>query len=619
MVEPYLSDQWFVKMQPLVELARKAVLDKEVTFFPAKRMDDYLHWLDHTPDWCISRQIWWGHRIPIWYCRDCFKEIELTSEAEPVKIPGSARPILPESDDPSLRPSQCPDCKGGNLVQDPDVLDTWFSSQLWPLSTLGWPEETKDLAYYYPTSVLVTARDILALWVARMVMMGTKFRQKKPFSHVFIHGTIQDEQGEIMSKSRGNGFDPVLAIGGGDDHIQASQPLGEIPADRIEHYPMYGCDAVRYGIMTMASGEGQDIRITVRRTQLEDKTYDVQIPIFEEGKRFCNKIWQACHGVIFPNCKDAELETLPRWEGEPPACPRSERSEEQRGEPFTYLEDLWVSDRLHNIIQDCTATLQSYRIGEMCDLLYHFFWDDLCSWYLEVAKPRLWSEQGKESKICAQNTLLRALDTFLRLLHPVMPFITEELWQELRPTLAKKKENLPKACIIADWPVAEQFSPHSECRGVVELSREITAAINNIRAEYKVAPGQKIPQVLFTSNNAESLRSLQPTWEAVKRLSKVEKISAEPNLPKPERTAVRMVKDVVIYIPLEGLIDFEKEKKRLTKEIEKLQGQMERLEKKLNNPDYLAKAPANVAAEDRQRFTESQKQRERLQEELKGL
>ncbi len=598
-VEPFLSDQWFVKMAPLVEMARKVVLDKETIFFPPKREEEYLRWLDQTPDWCISRQIWWGHRIPIWYCRDCNPDIELTANGEPIRIPGTALPILPDVNNPNHSPQHCPKCQSKNLVQDPDVLDTWFSSQLWPLSTFGWPDETKDLEYYYPTNVLVTARDIIALWVARMVMMGMKFLGKKPFSNVFITGTIQDENGDIMSKSRGNGFDPVKIIEGGVEHIRGKEPLGNIPAERVEHYPMYGCDALRFGLMSMTSG-GQDIRILVHRkerTEEKDtlKHYDVEIPLFEEGKRFCNKIWQAAHGVIFRNCEKLQRTEL----------------------NSAYLEDIWLMDLLHHVVSDATEQLKSYRIGDMCNTLYHFFWDDFCSWYLEIAKPRLWGEQGEESKRYAQTMLVETLETFLKLMHPIMPFVTEELWQNLHTALGDNPS--VKSCMLMQWPNAQQFPQNANVREAVDIAREIISSINNIRSEQKLKPGQKLPLAILVSENEKRLSSLEPLFTGICRLGKAEKIESKTSYEKPSHTATRLIKDVSIYIPLEGVIDFEKERQKLQKEITKLQQQIDQIEAKLSNQEYISKAPANVVTRERDRQNEFKKSLLQLQQELQSF
>ena len=602
-VEPYLSNQWFVKMAPLVELAKKAVLDKEVTFFPGSRTNDYLHWLDRTPDWCISRQIWWGHRIPIWYCSDC-NNIEFNDDNEPISIPETAKAILPSIEDPKSTPSKCPDCNGNNLIQDPDVLDTWFSSQLWPFSTLGWPKKTKELESYYPTNVLVTARDIIALWVARMVMMGMKFLGVKPFSHVFIHGTIQDEHGDIMSKSRGNGFDPVKIIEGGTDHIKAEKALENAPKNRVEHYPAYGCDSLRFGLMSMTSGQGQDIRILVNRDKIKEEDgiphYNIEIPLFEEGKRFCNKMWQAANGVILRNCENLESTT----------------------EPSPFIEDKWLCDKLHNVVKKCTAALQNYRIGENCSVLYHFFWDDLCSWYLEVIKTRLWGEHGEESKKYAQNSLIKASQTFLKLLHPVMPFISEEIWQELRSILPKEAA-LEEACIIAKWPDSQDYSEYPKEFEVTEIARNITSAINNIRTEQKIKPHQKIPKAILTSNSKELLDKLDPLFHCVKKLTKSEEIIARVDVEKPKNAATRVIEGIsstiIIYIPLEGLIDFEKEKEKLNKEIAKMQELIDKLEKKLANENYTSKAPSHIVKRDRDNLEKYQEQRDQLKQQLADI
>lgn len=598
-VEPYLSNQWFVKMEPLVALARKAVVDGQVTFFPKKRAEDYLRWLDQTPDWCISRQIWWGHRIPIWYCTRCCPGIVVDSRNEPKLIPEAAQPILPQTSGLNASPTACPHCGGRELVQDPDVLDTWFSSQLWPLSTLGWPEQTKDIQYYYPTQVLVTGRDIIALWVARMVMMGMKFRGEKPFSHVLINPTIQDERGDIMSKSRGNGVDPLKLIEGGSDHIQGKEPLGDIPADRIEHYPSYGCDALRYGLMSMASGDVQDIRLIVQRTSRPDQGYDVSLPVLEEGRRFCNKIWQACHGVIFANCQDAKLIK----------------------KASQHVEDVWLLDRLHHTIKGVREMLDIYRLGEACELLYHFFWDDLCSWYLEIVKPRLWENEGKLSKEYAQTTLLKTLHVFLRLLHPIMPHLSEELWHTLTPLLAaagfaEECEN----CIVASWPDEKLYACDAEAVSVMELARGLTSAINNIRAEQKgIREGQKIPLVILTANSGEIFARLQPLFEGIKKLTKVERIEAAANVDKPNHSAVRMVQEITVYLPLTGLIDMDSEKNRIAKEIAKMEEQVKQLEAKLANQNYTSRAKPDVVQRDRDRLEEYKNRLKNLQKELASL
>jgi len=606
-VEPYLSDQWFVRMAPLVELARRCYAEEhQVRFFPARRGDDYLRWLDSTPDWCISRQIWWGHRIPIWYCLDCQPEIALDEAGDPKSVPSDAQPIVPDTDDPDAVPARCPACGSTRLVQDPDVLDTWFSSQIWPLSTLGWPEQTADLEYFYPTNVLVTARDILALWVARMIMMGMRFMDGvTPFHHVYIHGTILDEMGNIMSKSRGNGFDPVKVIEGGSDEIRGkASPAPGIPPHRVEHYKIYGADALRYGILSLTTGFNQNLKMSVRRIPRdadgELPHFDVEVPIFEEGRRLSNKMWQAFRGVILPN-----LESLsPAPSGESP-----------------HPEDRYIISRVGRAVADVTAHMEEYHLGETCDRLYHVFWDDFCSYYLEIVKPRLWGTDDEESRGHAQATIARAADAILRLFHPIMPFVTEALWQELRPAL--EGLDLPdraEALIVAPWPKAEPFAVDTDLEADVDLAREVTSAINSVRSEVPgVVPGQALPEVVLACEQDRTLDHLRPLHPAIARLAKVSEIVEGDLAAPPPKSAAAVASAVRIFVPLEGLIDVEAEKKRLAKKIAKLQKASEGLERKLANPAFVDRAPADVVQKDRDRLEENRKaldlleaQRERL-------
>jgi valyl-tRNA synthetase len=606
-VEPYLSDQWFVKMDSLVDLAKKCFVDDgQVRFFPERRGDDYLRWLDSTPDWCISRQIWWGHRIPIWYCTECHPEIEMGSDGEPKPIPSGAAPIVPNTFEPDDKPDKCPKCGSTHLVQDPDVLDTWFSSQLWPMSTLGWPDKTDELAYFYPTNVLITARDILALWVARMIMMGMKFMDgETPFHHVYIHGTILDETGNIMSKSRGNGFDPVKVIEGGTDEIKGKfSPAKGIPMHRMEHYKVYGADSLRYGILSLTTGLNQSLKLSVNRTPRDDengiKSFDVEVPIFEEGRRLANKLWQAFHGVILPNMEGIG----PRPDTE-----------------STSPEDRWILSRVGGGVVDVTANNEVYFLGEICDRIYHLFWDDYCSRYLEVVKPRLWSDDD-ESKPHAQHTMLRAADAILRMLHPLMPFVTEALWQELRPALiaAGAEDDLSEALITAAWPRAEDFVVDADLEATTRLVQEVTSAINSIRAETPgVAPGQQLPSVILCAENPDDLVPLRPLWPGIARLAKVAEVT-EGDLSKPPlKSAAAVAPPIRIFVPLEGLIDFEAERARLDKKIQKLQKQATGLERKLSNEKFVSRAPAEVVAKERTWLAETHQSIALLQSQIERL
>lgn len=635
-VEPYLSDQWFVKMESLVDLARKCyVEDRQVTFYPPRRGDDYLRWLDSTPDWCISRQIWWGHRIPIWYCLHCHPHIALDEAGDPKPIPTDAVPIVPGSDDPESVPETCPACGGTRLVQDPDVLDTWFSSQLWPLSTLGWPEETEDLQFFYPTSVLITARDILALWVARMIMMGMKFRGGlTPFRHVLIHGTILDESGNIMSKSRGNGFDPVKVIEGGQDEIKGkSAPAPGIPLHRVEHYKVYGADALRYGVLGLTTGFNQNLKMSVRRTpraiEGEQRTegplphFDVEVPVFEEGRRLSNKMWQAFRGVVLPNVQDLSPE---------PAG----------ASPFP--EDRWLISRVGGVAAEVTANMAEYRIGETSSRLYHLFWDDFCSYYLEVVKPRLWAAEEESSRGHAQRTLLRAADAILKMFHPIMPFVTEALWQELRPALGAAGLLAPaagllapadgqlapegvlpaEALMVAPWPEARAFPVDEALEAAVALAQSVTTAINGVRAEVPgVPPGQALPEVILCAEaggaGQGALASLAPLYPAIARLAKVSQIKEGDIQSPPPQSAAALASPLRIFVPLAGLIDVEAERARLKKKIDKLINASEGLERKLANPAFASGAPPDIVEKERGRLEENHQAMALLQAQLDQL
>jgi valyl-tRNA synthetase len=606
-VEPYLSDQWFVSMAPLVDLARKCYVDGQVQFFPARRGDDYLRWLDSTPDWCISRQLWWGHRIPIFYCLDCHPDIRLDAEGEPLPIPSDATPIVPDSFEPSARPAACPKCGGTHLVQDPDVLDTWFSSQLWPLSTLGWPDQTPDLAYFYPTSVLITARDILALWVARMIMMGMKFMDGvTPFHHVHIHGTILDELGNIMSKSRGNGFDPVKVIEGGRDVIKGKfAPAAGIPAHRVEYYKVYGADALRYGILSLTTGYNQNLKMTVKRAprpETEDglTAFDVEVPAFEEGRRLSNKLWQAFRGVVLRNAEDLG----PRPAGESP-----------------FPEDRWLMSRVGSAVAEVTAWYEDYHIGETCDRIYHLFWDDFCSFYLEVIKPRLWGQQGEESKLHARHTMIRAADAILRLLHPMMPYVTEALWQELRPALsAASGAPEAEALIVAAWPKAEAYPIDAALEAAAALAQNVTTGINAIRAEVpELASGQSVPRVILCAERAEVVESFRPFFPAISRLAKVESMEIGDLAAPPPMSAVSVQPPLHVFVPLAGLIDVAAERARLDKKLAKLQKQVEGMDRKLANEAFVAKAPPEVVAKEREALADARRSVDLIQGQLARL
>jgi valyl-tRNA synthetase len=596
---------------------------------------------------------------------DCAPGIELDPAGDPKTVPGDARPIVPDTDDPDAAPGACPDCGGARLVQDPDVLDTWFSSQLWPISTLGWPDDTEDLRYFYPTNVLITARDILALWVARMIMMGMKFMDGvTPFHHVYIHGTILDETGNIMSKSRGNGFDPVKVIEGGTDEIRGkAAPAPGIPAHRVEHYKVYGADPLRYGILSLTTGFNQNLKLSVTRTPREGDQalpeFAVEVPIFEEGRRLCNKMWQAYRGVILPNVESLSAparaaagsgQRTGTGTGQQPGKPGTGA---QTGEEIAattghredaespHPEDRWILSRLGHGIAEVTGHMAEYRLGETCDRLYHLFWDDFCSWYLEVAKPRLWGNDDEQSRAHAQRTVLRCADALLRMFHPVMPFITEALWQQLRPALQAAglvadadaatdpmgSPSVPGVCaepalIIAAWPRADAFCTDRELETQVQLAREVASAINAVRAEVPgVPPGQALPQVVLCAEpeGADALARLRPHWPAIARLAKASEIREGDLAAPPPTSAAAVASPLRIFVPLAGLIDVDAERARLHKKIAKLQKASAGLERKLQSPSFADKAPPEVVKKDRARLEENRQAEALLQAQLERL
>ncbi len=583
-MEPYLSDQWFVKMAPLVALAIEAGEKGLVRFHPESRLKQYLDWLGSTPDWCISRQIWWGHRIPVWYCPSCDPSVRIDEHGEVQRLTEDRRDharaaaggvaSVPGPDDPMRDPDRCPSC-GGALRQDPDVLDTWFSSQLWPISTLGWPEETEDLACYYPTDVLVTARDIIALWVARMVMMGMKFRSREPFRDVYIHGTILDERGDIMSKSRGNGFDPVRLIEGGEDTLLDRRR--DPPEERREHYKPYGADALRYGVLSMATA-GQDLRLVVNRARREDGSWDVEVPRFEEGRRFCNKIWQVTHGVVLPQAKGLVL----------PA------------RPSPYCLDRWMLDRLAEGVSGVVGSLASYSIGDACTAFYHLFWDEFCSWYVEIAKPRLWGEDPV-SRAHAQATMLETLTVLLQVLHPVMPFITEALWEDV--SNARREAGFPDLggrIIVSRWPDPAAMRRDPEAVRLVEAVRAIAGMVNSIRGENpSIRENQKLPRLVVRVEDPSVLECLRETTAGLLRFVNAGSIDAGPLLVRPEPSAAAVAPGMDVWVPFEGLVDAVAERARLEKRVAAAEQDLAAVRRKLSSPAFVEKAPAAIVEKER--------------------
>ncbi len=556
-IEPYLSDQWFVKMAPLVELARMSEKEGHVRFHPGRWSHTFHQWLDTTPDWCISRQIWWGHRIPVWTCRDCGMEIC-------------------ELEDPDA----CPGCGSKDLDQDPDVLDTWFSSQIWPFSTLGWPEETEDLKYFYPTSVLITARDIIALWVARMVMMGEYFLKKEPFSHVYINGTILDRQGRRMSKSLRNGIDPIVMIKGGKD-IEGRDWDG------------FGADAVRFTLVTMST-EGQDLRIWPER--------------FKDGQAFCNKVWNASRFCMLNLADNGEPKPLG------PGLTRDELT----------FQDRWILSRLNTTIKAVSAALDSFKFCDAARLVREFAWNEFCAWTVELTKFRLSSEESDPADAAtARRVLAHVLDGTLKLLHPICPFLTEEIWSLLGERVKDRsldgKGNGPGELIMrATWPELDQelIDPAVE-RQMGEV-QEVIRALRNIRASAGISPRIEL-DCHIQADSQKIVEDIERQQDMIVRLGVCRINALGVEVEKPPKSATEVLPGLRVYIPLEGIIDIDKEIAKHNKKVENLEKRIQSAEKKLANASFIERAPEEIVRRERDTVAELKAGRDELMKQLQTL
>ncbi|CCU78462.1 Valyl-tRNA synthetase [Halanaerobium saccharolyticum subsp. saccharolyticum DSM 6643] len=528
-IEPLISKQWFVKMQPLAEPAIEAVEESDINFVPDRFSKVYMNWMNNIRDWCISRQLWWGHRIPVYYCNDCDEVIVSKEE-----------------------PESCPNCGSSNLRQDEDVLDTWFSSALWPFSTLGWPEDTDDLESFYPTDVLVTGRDIIFFWVARMIFMGLKFQDEKPFSDIYIHGLIRDAQGRKMSKSLGNGIDPLDII------------------------DQFGADALRFTLIT-GNTPGNDMRFREER--------------LEASRNFANKIWNASRFVLM-NLEDFDLADV----------------EEQDLKPT--LADNWMQSRLNTVAGEIDEALEKYNFGEMSNSLYDFIWNEFCDWYIELLKARLYQDQDPQAKLTAQYYALNTLESLLRLLHPVMPFITEEIWQKLPGTEG--------TIMRAQYPAKEESSLDAEAEEKMELVMSVIKSVRNIRNEMKVNPGRRI-KAIFAAPDAK-IDILKEGREYIENLARIKELTiGSDDLDRPDKVSTSIVKEVEVILPLEGMIDLDKEIERMEKEIEEMEFEIKRAEGKLNNEGFVNNAPADLVEGEKEKLKEYKEKKEKLIERKKEL
>jgi valyl-tRNA synthetase len=515
-IEPYLSDQWFVKMKPLAERAIQVVESGEVCFQPERWTKVYMHWMNNIRDWCISRQIWWGHRIPAWYCDSCGKMVVSRST-----------------------PQKCPNCGHDILHQDEDVLDTWFSSWLWPFSTLGWPEETDDQKRFLPTQVLITAPEIIYLWVARMIMSTLHFKKQIPFETVLLHGTVRDDLGRKMSKSLGNSPDPI---------------------DIIEKV---GADALRFS-MVFGTPKGADV------------VYSDSI--LETGRNFANKIWNA-YRFIMMNLEEGE--ELP-----------------SREDLQLELADRWIYSRLNETTREAARHYDNLQLNDAAQCVFQFLWDEFCSWYIELSKDRL-SSGDPASRGTALHILLDVMQSSMRLLHPIMPFITEEVWQSVKSVFPQPEE----ALIIAAFPACDESRIDPEIADDMRFMQESISAVRNLRKQINLPPGTHIHLTIRVAEEAQKgLFSRYASYFG--KLAKVEELDVATDLAKPPASIAAVVRNIEIFLPLKRLVDFEAERARLDRQVQKLEKELAGVKAKLANEKFLANAKPEVVENERQRFAE---------------
>ncbi|MBU2470065.1 MAG: valine--tRNA ligase [Proteobacteria bacterium] len=522
MVEPILSKQWFVKVGPLAEEALKAVQEGRTKIVPAQWEKTYYEWMTNIRDWCVSRQIWWGHRIPAWYC-SCGEVIVSHTT-----------------------PEACPACGSSDLTQETDVLDTWFSSALWPFSTMGWPEQTPELAKFYPTSCLVTGFDILFFWVARMMMMGIKFMGEVPFTDVYIHALVRDASGQKMSKSKGNVIDPLIVM------------------------DQFGTDAFRFTLAAFAA-QGRDIKMSEER--------------IAGYRNFVNKIWNAARFTMMNLGEDEP--------GELPVEPT--------------LEDRWILSRVSRVAQEVGRAIEEYRFNEAANLAYQFGWHEFCDWYLELAKGSLYDQGDPKRQEATRAVLAEVFSRLLRVLHPFMPFVTEELWQRLPGT--------NDSIMTAPWPGDHDGEIDPQAEHDMGLVMEVIGAVRNIRGEMGINPGTVVP-VILSAQGGQTRQVLEAQAARIQSLAKTQELAWAAEGEQPAKSAGAALPEVSVFVPLEGLVDFSAEEARLEKELAKLDKELTPSRKKLTNQGFLAKAPEEVVAKEKAKVAEGEDKIIRLKENL---
>jgi len=520
-IEPYLSKQWFVKMKPLARPAIEAVKKGKIKFYPDRWTKVYLNWMENIQDWCISRQIWWGHRLPVYYCKKC------------AGVTVSR-----------IRPENCSKCKSADIYQDEDVLDTWFSSWLWPFATF---RDKSDLKYFYPTSALITAQEIIFFWVARMIMAGLEFQKAIPFKDVYIHGTVRDDTGKKMSKSLGNIIDPLEII---DE---------------------FGADALRFSIISITA-VGQDVFLSKQK--------------FELGRNFANKIWNASRFIV-TNLKPENVKV--------DLCV-------SYTSPGMNLADKWILSRFYQMLGNVEKAVDNYRFNEAAGLIYEFFWHEFCDWYIEFSKPYI-------NETHTQIVLYKVLEKSLRVLHPFMPFITEEIWNNINPQ--------QKSIMTEKWPHAQEQMINKKIDTQMQLLMDAIIIIRNIRASWNINPKVLVNAVIKAKQKAGQM--LMDAQVYIKNLARVEAITIEEAAKKPPKSAAGVVGDIEIYIPLEGIIDLKGESQRLLKKIDELSGVIKGIESRLKNKNFTSRAPAEIVEKERARKTELADTLKRLKDNLKDL
>ena len=568
-LEPLITNQWFLKMEPLAQPAIEAVKNGEIKFIPENWSKTYYEWLENIQDWCISRQLWWGHRIPAWYDNEGNVYVG-ESENEIRKQHNIENSIA--------------------LIQDDDVLDTWFSSALWPFSSLGWPDETYDLKTFYPTNVLVTGFDIIFFWVARMVMMGLKFMDEIPFKEIYIHGLIKDKNGQKMSKSKGNILDPIDLIDGIsldellDKRVQGlMQPEMEkrIISDTKKEFPNgipdFGTDALRFNFAIQAS-TGRDIRLDLKRV--------------EGYRNFCNKIWNASR-FIKMNTNDFELLEIKDTEGHP--------------------IDQWIQSKFAETIDEVEKQFSQYRFDLAATAMYEFVWNDFCDWYIELSKALINEPGIKQSqKDYTKNNLIKMLDAILRMLHPTIPFITEEIWQSL------SEENNNKSIMKADFPSSKNWKADTEIAANTEWLKSFVSSVRQIRSEMTISPKQSIKIIVDDASNSD-IKRLELFESFISNMGSVESIIHKEEADDLPKSAIALLKGMKIYIPLEGLVDIEEEKARLQKKLSNLNQDLKSVKNRLSNDAFVEKAPKEVVDELKEKFKALSSDQTRIEEQLRLL